>query len=79
MDQIRAALSWLKEHHFWVLAVMVLGMAVGGWFMGASSLSAGYKSQKSKIDSEFKQQQSLRGKPFKPNDAINERQQEEVV
>lgn len=74
MDQIRAILGWLKEHHFWVLALLVLGLSIGGWFTATGSLTQQFSSGKSKIESEFSTQSKLAGKPFKPNPEINRAQ-----
>ncbi len=79
MDQIKVALAWLKVHHFWVLAVLVVGLASGAWYSASSSIAKEFKSNKQKINSEFTAQGGLLNKPFKPNDAINSRQEEEIA
>lgn len=78
MEQVKAALGWLKQHHFWVLAVIVVGTAVGVWYAGSSSLAASFEDNQKKIAGEFTSQSGLRGRPFKPNDVINQRQQREI-
>ena len=78
MDKIRAFFSWLKRQHFWVLLVMVAGLAVTGWFLASSSVAEEMASNQSKIKSEFSQQSQLKSRPFKPNEEINKKQAEEI-
>lgn len=77
MDQVKAALSWLKEHHFWVLALVVLGTVIGVWYTSSASLASQYKTNEGKINSEFSSIQGL-DTPFKPNPEINKKQQEQT-
>ncbi|MEO1495600.1 MAG: hypothetical protein AAFV43_00450 [Planctomycetota bacterium] len=79
MDQVKAALGWLKEHHFWILALVVVGLSVGGWFTATGELAQKYSSAKGKIESTLNSQRSIAGKPFKPNESVNEKQQEQNV
>lgn len=78
MDQVKAALAWLKQHHFWVLSVIIIGATLGVWYSASSSVASQTKSAISKINGEFQSVSGLINKPFKPNDSINERQQAET-
>lgn len=78
MDQLRNALAWLKQHHFWVLVVLAVCVALGCWFRGASALMADFERDSRAIESEFGKIQGLASQPFHANDAINERQRTEI-
>ena len=78
MDQLKIALEWLKKHHFWVLLVVLLGASVSTWYLAANQVAADTASNQQKIKAEFTKQQQLQGQPFKPNDEINKRQQQEI-
>lgn len=78
MEQVRIILGWLKVHHFWVLLVLVLGLTIGFWYMGSTAVAKSFADGKRKIESEFSNQRNLQNKDFKPNDSINEKQNEET-
>ncbi|MEQ8848670.1 hypothetical protein [Botrimarina sp.] len=78
MDQIKVALAWLKKHHFWVLAVIVVGAATGVWYSGSASVASATDSAKSTIQSQFQQVKTHSTASFKPNEGINSQQREEV-
>ena len=78
MDQVKAALTWLKKHHFWVLAVAVLGATLGVWYTASTSIASQYDTNQKQISDQFQSVSGIRGKPFKPNDKINEEQQKEI-
>lgn len=77
MDQVKAALAWLKKHHFWVLGGIAPLIALACWWMGASELDKQFAENKSKIASEFSNQQGIVTKSFLPNDPVNARQTQE--
>ncbi|TWT90684.1 hypothetical protein Mal64_10790 [Pseudobythopirellula maris] len=79
MDQVRVILGWIKQHHFWLLSVVVLGVCVASWYTAAGALSTEFKANQNKINSEFQSLSSLRNKPFKPSDSVNARQAQEIV
>jgi hypothetical protein len=79
MDQLRKAWGWLQRHHFWVLIVVVCAMALGCWWRGASALYAEFITNKQKIESEFSAQSTLRNQPFHPNEAVQEKQSEQIA
>ena len=78
MDQVRVALKWLKDQHFWVLTVIASLVAVGCWYMAASELAKEFKTNQSKIDSEFSAQQNRERMPFHPNEVVNQQQRKEI-
>ncbi len=78
MDQLRIVLSWLKREHFWVLLVVMSGLALGSWYSAASDLSATFTKNKSAIQSEFSAQTSRRNQPFHPNNEVNKQQLLEI-
>ena len=78
MEQVRIILGWLKVHHFWVLLVLVLGLTIGFWYMGSTAVAKSFADGKRKIESEFSSQRNLQSKDFKPNDSINEKQNQET-
>jgi uncharacterized protein involved in exopolysaccharide biosynthesis len=45
MDQIRKALAWLKQYHFWVLSVLVAFIGLGCW-IAAGTLSKDFRTTK---------------------------------
>jgi hypothetical protein len=78
MDQVKLALAWLKQHHFWVLSVLVVAVTVGVWYTASSSVASQTKTNISKIDGEFSAVTGLISKPFKPNEEINTKQGEQT-
>jgi hypothetical protein len=79
MDQLRVAWGWLQRHHFWVLTVVTVLVALGCWWSGANALLAEYKSNRSKIESEFTAASSVQSKPFHANANIQQAQSEEIA
>jgi hypothetical protein len=78
MDQVKKALAWLKAQHFWVLTVLVALIGVGSWFKSAGALNEQYSANETKIKQAFSTSQSMSGADFLPNEAINEKQRQEV-
>ena len=78
MDQLRTALTWLKKYHFWVLSVVVVGVAVGCWYTAAGTLSQEYQSSQSKIKTEFESQARITRESFHANEAVNQAQEEQT-
>lgn len=78
MDQVKAALAWLKTHHFWVLSAIVIATVVGVWYTASASVASQTKAQRGKIDSQISSIQGLLRQPFKPNDEINSKQKEHI-
>ncbi|MCC7476437.1 MAG: hypothetical protein IT425_13675 [Pirellulales bacterium] len=77
MDQIRVALAWLKQHHFWVLSGLVALIPIGCWWMATQKTSAAYQANQKTITDEFNNVQGVRNASFHPNEPINTRQAEE--
>jgi hypothetical protein len=77
MDQLRKAWGWLQRHHFWVLILVVVFVALGCWWSGASALLAEYKSNRSTIEAQFTAAGTVQSKPFHPNQAVQDGQAEQ--
>ena len=78
MEQLRTALNWLKRYHFWVLSIVVVGVAIGCWYSAAGALSKEFQTHQATIKSEFDSQARLARESFHANDTINEQQQEQI-
>ncbi len=79
MDQLRKAWTWLQRHHFWVLTVLAIVIALGCWWRGANALWTEYKQNRSKIDSEFASADTVKSKPFHANKSVQEAQAQEIA
>ncbi len=78
MDQLRTALGWLKRYHFWVLSIVVVGVAVGCWYSAAAELTKQFEAHQSTIKREFDNQAKLARNDFHANTDINEQQEKEI-
>ncbi|MCI0332951.1 MAG: hypothetical protein L0228_06980 [Planctomycetes bacterium] len=78
MDQVRKALGWLKQHHFWVLCVLVTVIGLFCWLKAAGTLRKQYDDSQNKIVAEFKNLETVRNSAFHANEEINKRQVEET-
>lgn len=78
MDQVRVALVWLKEHHFWVLSAIVSIVAVVCWYLATGSLATEFAKNQAAIKKEFDAQRRLSGLPFHPSVSVNEQEEEEI-
>lgn len=74
MDQLRTALAWLKEQHFWVLSVLVALIAIGCWWKASAKMDALYKTSEAAIKTEFTNVENVKKEPFHPNDDVNKNQ-----
>lgn len=77
MDQVRVALAWIKQHHFWLLCGFVALASTGTWYYASSELSKSFKANSAAIKSQFTALTSVRNKSFHPNEAINRSQRDE--
>ncbi len=78
MEQIRAALAWLKRQHFWVLMGLAPLIAIACWYSATGALTSKFTANKSAIDGEFTATSSIQSQAFKPNDAVNTLQKNET-
>lgn len=78
MDQLKKAWAWFVQHHFWVLIVVAIGVAIFCWYSGATTLAEQFASNKQKIEQQFNAISQLRNTPFKPNQSVKEKQQEQI-
>lgn len=74
MDQLRTALKWLKQQHFWVLSVLAALIGLGCWWVVSGKMSALYETSQKTITAEFTSLATLSSAPFHPNETINGRQ-----
>ncbi|MCA9241744.1 MAG: hypothetical protein KDA37_16155 [Planctomycetales bacterium] len=77
MDQIKAALAWLKKHHFWVLLALAIGIGIGVWHTAASDIAQRTEANKKAIDQEFSSAQRIGSRAFHPNEQIINAQKHE--
>lgn len=77
MEQLRKLLTWLKQHHFWVLSVVVVLVALGCWYTSSGALGKQFKEHQGEIQKWFTTEKQIRSEPFHPNDGISEKQLEE--
>jgi hypothetical protein len=78
MDQLKKALAWLKEQHFWVLTALVAIIGIACWYPSSSALSADTTKNQGTIKQAFSTYQSVAAKDFHPNPSITSKQREEV-
>lgn len=78
MDQLRKVGDWLRRHHFWVLTVIAILVALGCWWRGANALWAQYQENKSKIESGFSSAGTVRQKQFHANNQVQTAQNEQI-
>jgi hypothetical protein len=78
MDQVRKALAWLKQYHFWVLSVLVVLIGVGCWWSASGALRKKYEENHSKITGVFSSLQTVSSDTFHPNQGVQDKQTEEL-
>src|SRR3972149_6109708 len=79
MDQLRKAWGWLQRHHFWVLTVVAVVVALGCWWRGANALWTEYEANRDKINQEFSAAQAVKSKPFHANEKVQAGQNEQIA
>ncbi|HEY2894313.1 MAG TPA: hypothetical protein VGJ16_08875 [Pirellulales bacterium] len=67
MDQVKAILSQLQKHHFWLLSAIAMIAGVVGWFMATRTLSAAYEQNKSQVNGKFSALQGILSTEKPPN------------
>jgi len=78
MDQVRKALAWLKQYHFWVLSVLVVLIGLFCWWSASGTMSKLYAENQTTITSGFKTVGEVKNDQFHPNANIQERQLKET-
>ena len=78
MDQVRVILAWIKQHHFWLLCVVLLGVSIGSWYVASGALSSEFSKNQKQIAGEFTKLSSLQNRPFQPNEEVNRNQAAEI-
>jgi hypothetical protein len=79
MDQLKKVWGWLQRQHFWVLTVLTVLIALGCWLHGANALWTEYKANRGKIDTTFASANSVKSKPFHPNEKVQQAQTAEIA
>ena len=59
MDQVKVILRQLQKHHFWVLSVVTLLIALTCWWMGANSLASATAAHESEVKKGFSDMQDV--------------------
>jgi len=59
MDQVKIILRQLQKHHFWVLSVVTLLVALVCWWMGANSLASATAAHESEVKKSFSDMQDV--------------------
>jgi len=77
MDQLRKAWGWLQRHHFWVLIIVAIFVALGCWWSGASALYADFTKNKGTIEGQFSAANGVSSKSFHPNEKVQAGQAEQ--
>lgn len=78
MDQLRVAMTWLKEQHFWVLSVLATIVSVVCWFLASGAVDEQFTANRSKIKSAINSVNNLKNQPFHPNPTVNDGQRTEI-
>lgn len=64
------ALAMAKKHHFWIVSIIVVLVAVLSWQMANSAVSAVYAQRKSAIEGKYKLLVDISGKANHPNESF---------
>ncbi len=67
MDQLKTIAKQVQKHHFWLLCVAAMIMALTGWIMASRSLSAVYAERKIAIMAKFTDLQGIQSTENPPN------------
>jgi hypothetical protein len=78
MDQLRKAVAWLKQYHFWVLCALVALISVGCWWKASAKMVETYKKGESTIKAGFDSVSKVKSEPFHANTDVNEKQAAET-
>lgn len=70
MDHVRAIISWLRRYHFWLLNLVILGVALGLWFTQTGALEAEARTRQSTLDSKFTGLDSIKRNAHHPNETF---------
>jgi hypothetical protein len=78
MDKVRAIMQVLWVQRFWVLSVVGVLAAVVCWMLAANKLQEQFAAEKSAIETQFKNIQTIQQTAFHGNDVVNTREREEA-
>lgn len=75
MDKLRPAIAFLKKYYFWVFALVVLLVGIGGWYMSTSSLDQEYLARSQEIDTRLSSAKQIASTANHPNTQYEEEMQ----
>ncbi|MBN2473749.1 MAG: hypothetical protein JXB62_04035 [Pirellulales bacterium] len=68
MDKLKVVLSVLKKHHFWVLAGIIVAVALAVWATATADVTKRSDDRKAKIDSKFQAMTRILADAKHPNE-----------
>ncbi|PQO40279.1 hypothetical protein C5Y96_01525 [Blastopirellula marina] len=75
MDKLRPAIAFLKKYYFWVFAVVVLLVGLGGWYTSISSLDEERQARTQEIESSLNAARQIASTANHPNTQYAEEMQ----
>ncbi|WDI40349.1 hypothetical protein [Bremerella sp. P1] len=75
MDKLRPAIAFLKKYYFWVFALVVLLVGIGGWYMSTSTLDQEYQARSQEIDTRLNSARQIASTANHPNTQYEEEMQ----
>ena len=78
MDQLKKALGWLKQNHFWVLTGLIAIVGLACWYTSSGALGKETSANQATIKQAFNTPKNIASEPFHPNPVINDKQREQV-
>jgi len=70
MEQLKVVLAWLKKHHFWVLAGIIVAVVLTLWVTATADVADRCDERKGQIESRFDALESIQSDPSHPNDNV---------
>ncbi len=72
MDKLRPAIAFLKKYYFWVFALVVLLVGVGGWYMSTATLDEERLTRTQEIDMRLSSARQIASTANHPNTQYEE-------
>ena len=79
MDRVKIILVLAKKHHFWVLCIGIVVVAIMLWLGSAAALSSKYDRRKSLLDGKFNSLTAICGQPNHPNQVVIDKTSEAIT
>jgi len=67
MDKLRPAIAFLRKYYFWVFALVVLLVGIGGWYMSTATLDKEYLARSQEIDTRLSSARQIASTANHPN------------